>query len=418
MSLQALREKRANFIAKMRGVLDAAASDSRDLNEAEAKSYDEMKASADGLKSQIDRLEGLEKIEAELEQPVAAVASRNIPRARGPEAKREFESLGEFLAAARFNPNDQRLSWQDGSNIRGEQRMDDGASGGFAVPVQFRSELLKVDPMAAAMRPRATVIPAGTPPDGEISMPALDQSNARNIYGGVTVSWIGEGGTKPETTTYIQEVKLKPNEVAAQITVTDKLLRNWQAASPLISNQLRMAIAAAEDVAFLTGDGVAKPLGVLKSTAATVIARANANLIDYTDVLKMEEVLFGNEADVFWVCTKKARTQLRQLKNVAGYYIWQEDARSGVPPTLLGHPVVVSDRVPSLGSKGDLMLIDPSKYLIKDGSGPFVAASEHVLFTQNKTVIKAFWNVDGQSWLKSPIKTENGELQSPFVILQ
>ena len=63
------------------------------------------------------------------------------------------------------------------------------------------------------------------------------------------------------------------------------------------------------------------------------------------------------------------------------------------------------------------MLIDFSHYLIKDGSGIFVSASEHALFTQNKTIIKAFWNVDGQPWLNGPIKGEDGEQYSPFVAL-
>lgn len=70
-----------------------------------------------------------------------------------------------------------------------------------------------------------------------------------------------------------------------------------------------------------------------------------------------------------------------------------------------------------LGQPGDVWLADLKHYLIKDGSGPFVAASEHVYFMQNKTVIKAFWNVDGAPWLTQPIQLENGYQASPFVKL-
>ena len=58
-------------------------------------------------------------------------------------------------------------------------------------------------------------------------------------------------------------------------------------------------------------------------------------------------------------------------------------------------------------------------YLIKDGSGPFVSASEHVYFTSNKTVIKIFTNVDGKSWLNEPIPLEGSTANtvSPFVVL-
>jgi len=66
-----------------------------------------------------------------------------------------------------------------------------------------------------------------------------------------------------------------------------------------------------------------------------------------------------------------------------------------------------------------LILADLSYYLIKDGSGPFVAASPHVYFTTNKTVIKIFWNVDGQSWLNDPLGLEGSVANtvSPFVVL-
>jgi HK97 family phage major capsid protein len=74
-----------------------------------------------------------------------------------------------------------------------------------------------------------------------------------------------------------------------------------------------------------------------------------------------------------------------------------------------------NNRSVGLGSKGDIVLADWFYYVIKDGSGPFVAASEHVLFRQNKTVVKIFWNVDGAPWLTAPIKEENGYEVSPFV---
>lgn len=366
-----------------------------------------------------ERLLETEAAETHLAASAGAAASRARPT-RGPEAKKEFESIGEFLNAARFTPDDQRLVFQpkhDDGSLSAEQRMDDGASGGFAIPVQFRSELLQVNPMAAIMRPRATVIPAGTPPDAEVVIPALDQSAATNMYGGIAIEWVGEGGLKPDTSAKVRQVSLVPSECAGTITATDKLLRNWQGSGEMFGSLLRQATVAAEDVAFLTGNGVSKPLGVLNSPCAINVARQTAGQITYSDIVAMDETLFGDNPSVFWVCTKRARTWLRQLKNPAGYFIWQEDATRPSPTTLLSHPVLLSDRLPTIGNRGDIMLIDGSKYLIKDGSGPFVAFSEHVYFTQNKTVIKVFWNVDGQPWMKAPIKTENGELQSPFVVL-
>lgn len=416
MTLKALREKRAQLVADMRGVLNAAESENRDLNDDERKDYAAKETELNVLNERISRMENLEANEEHLEAARPAAAARSTRPVRGPEASREFESIGEFLHAVRFNPNDQRLEFVE-HDVHGEQRMDDGASGGFMVPTQFRSELLRVDPSMQIMRPAATVIPAGSPPDSSITMPALDQSSATNMYGGVQVSWIGEGATKPDTSAKLREITLTPQEVAASTVITDKLLRNWQAAGALLSSLLRGAISAAEDTAFLQGDGVAKPLGVLASSALGTINRGTANKISYDDLVSMSEILFLNGSQAFWVTTQRGVGQLMRLEDTEGHLIWQPSAREGEPATLLGRPVRVSDRIPTLGSKGDIMLIAGSNYLIKDGSGPFVASSEHVLFQQNKTMIKAFWNVDGQPWLKGPIKRENGELQYPFVAL-
>jgi HK97 family phage major capsid protein len=94
------------------------------------------------------------------------------------------------------------------------------------------------------------------------------------------------------------------------------------------------------------------------------------------------------------------------------------EIRAGTPPPLLGMPLLISGKTPPLGSRGDLMLLDLSYYLVAQGYGPAVQASEHPRFTRNQTIIKAFQAVDGAGWLRAPYTLENGvDVCSPFVIL-
>ena len=420
MSLQALRASREKKVAEMRQLVNTAEAENRDMNEEEAGKFDAMSADVTNLDAQIARLESLEGMEATLDEPadsrVAGV--RGHPGRAAAAAPKEFESLGEFIHAVRFRQNDPRLAdLYAEPQAADDMQLGEGASGGFMVPTQQRDELLQVSPSQAIVRPRANVIPAGSPPDAEITMPALDQSSDQNMYGGVEVRWIEEGGEKQKTDAKLRNIKLKPHEVAAHVVITDKLLRNWQASGTFISGLLRRAIIAAEDRAFLSGDGVGKPLGATKADACLAVNRTTASDVTYDDLLAMDEKLIVSAMNSVWVVSKRAKTRLRKMQDPEGHYIWQESAVPGEPATLLGYPVVVSDRVAALGAKGDVMLIDFSHYLIKDGSGIFVSASEHALFTQNKTIIKAFWNVDGQPWLNGPIKGEDGEQYSPFVAL-
>lgn len=426
--LAGLRARRVDLVDKMQAIIDTAEGEDRDLTAEEAEEFDTLKAEKDSLTVRIDRAADLAATTADLDAIVPAASRRaGIERAGGPEASKEFENFGDFLSAVRFNPNDQRLAYTDNpaaidpatGELRAEFRMDNGPSGGFMIPTQLRNTIMRVDPQDALVRPRAEVIPAGDPPDSSVTMGALDQggANPANMFGGMTMQWIGEGDEKPETDAKLREITLTPHEIAGTAVITDKMLRNWQASRTFIESLMRGAVNAAEDYAFLRGTGTAQPLGVVNAGATRWINRATANHVAYADLVAMVARLLmrGNTQSAVWSIPQAAMVDITTMVDPEGHYIWQPNAREGMAGTLLGFPVRWNNRAPALGAKGDIVLADWSYYLVKDGSGPYVAMSEHVLFRQNKTVFKIFWNVDGSPWLTSPIKEENGYEVSPFV---
>lgn len=419
-NLEELRETRKSRMQEIEALLEK---DPESFDEEAETKFDELHAEVERIDAQLERGAKAEALAAKAREPEPAVGERAVVSAlgesthphRGPEAKTSFESLGEFMSAVRFNPDDQRLHFQ------AAQRMKDGSQGGFAVPEQFSDQILEVGPQDAIVRPRAAVIEAGDPPDAAINIPALDQTGAQphNRYGGVEVRWTGEGGTKHESEAKLRMVKLQPQEVAGLIYVTDQLLRNWASADTFLRRQLGGALRRAEDRAFWRGDGVAKPKGVIEADAAYKVTRDTGNTIKYVDLVNMEERLLDMD-DAVWVCTPAGLSQLRQLQDPAGRYIWtgaDTAARDGQAGILLGRPVIKNERSPALGSLGDIALVSLQHYLVKDGSGPFVAMSEHVKFADNQTAVKIFKLVDGQPWLTETFKLENSFEASPFVLL-
>jgi HK97 family phage major capsid protein len=418
-----LRARLGAIATEMKALNEKMSAEGYEANADDDAAWAKLSAESKTVKGQLDRAIEVENLEAEANTVVPA-AARGQTTVPGPQPSTEFESFGEFMHAVRFRPNDQRLAsaWHE-FEPRGEQRMDTGSLGGFAVPQQFSSTLMRVDPQGALVRPRATVLPAGSPPDAGITLPALDQTGATpgNVYGGVTVNKVSEGGAKPETGFALREIKLEPHEIAGHMTATDKLLRNWSAASSLIEQLFREAVTAFEDTQFLLGNGVGGPLGVVNSGAAYAVNRGTANEFDYADLTNMLARILLNGGVPVWSISQSVMPQLLTMRNESpgdGSLIWQPNARDSMNNQLLmGYPIFWNQRGPALGAKADVGLYDFSKYLIKDGSGPFVAASEHVKFTENKTVFKIFWNVDGQPWLTEPFKQENGYQVSPFVVL-
>jgi HK97 family phage major capsid protein len=435
--IQVLREKRAKIVGDMRVLLTVAETEGRELSAEELAQYDGFTADVKKLDASIERELQLEQMEASSAQALPAVAAGigngQAPpagpiRAPGDPAAREFETFGEFMHSVAFRPSDQRLAnLHHEFDTRGEQRMDTGSAGGFAVPEQFRATLMAVEGQESVIRPRATVIPAGTPPDAAITMPALDQTGdvPDNVYGGIMVDKTAEGGDKPESNFTLRQVTLEPQEFAGYLEATDKLLRNWAAASTIIESLFRRAMMAKEDHEFLQGNGIGGPLGILNAGATYTVARTTASTVVYDDIVAMLSRLLMRGGSPIWMASQSIMPKLLTMRNLigdspesaGGELIFQPSARDGVPDTLLGRPIVWHERSPQLGTAGDLALADLSYYLIKDGSGPFVAASEHVKFRQNKTAFKIFWNVDGQPWLTAPFKQEGGYEVSPFVAL-
>lgn len=395
-------------IEELKRQLAAKKEEARALHGTENRS-DEQNTKLDSLLTEIENR--AKEIDTE-ERAQKLLMQQNQQRGQGNADDRAegFASFGEFVQTLRFRPNDDRFV-----ETRG-QSMGVGSEGGVLVPTKFRDQILMIDPQGAIVRPRATVIPPDDAhPDAGITMPALNQVGY-GMYGGVQVDWIGEGGDKPETSAKFTDVNLLPKEAAGHIVVTDKLLRNSAAADSVLRTLLRGAKIAAEDDKFLNGNGQGAPLGILKAAATLTVNRATASKIGYVDVAGMyAKAKLGGS--LVWTASQSILLQLMNMTDGDGRLIWQPSAREGEPDRLLGRPILWNERSPQLGSRGDLVLTDYSYYMIQDGTPLAISASEHVYFKQNKTVIKAFWLVDGQPWLAGPITQEGGYQVSPFVAL-
>ena len=80
-------------------------------------------------------------------------------------------------------------------------------------------------------------------------------------------------------------------------------------------------------------------------------------------------------------------------------------------------------RAAALGTKGDLMLIDPTFYGILDhgdaaGGTLEIIASDQVSFLSNQVTLRVVRRTDGQPLIDQPITLGDGATQvSPFVVL-
>lgn len=389
----------------------------RELTDAEMAQVTALGQESDSLRAQGEALQAAEARETYFRTPVTEPIRPDVTSTETrtpPPPGSEFANFGEFVQAV-VEKRVKNLETRAMS-------MGDGTAGGILVPEQFTNTILKVNPESVIVRPRATVIPAGSPPDAKIGFPVRRQGSL-GAFGGMTFYWTAEGGAIAETSASLDEIELEPKECSAHIVVNNKLLRNAPAISGLIQEWFADTKAAFEDYTFLRGNGVGKPLGFLNSPGRKNIARAGASAIAYADILKMCASVDPSElAECFWVASISTMEQLMALKDTGNNNIFwggYGTPISGAMPSRLNNlELRWTGRTPTLGNAGDLMLVNPKYYLIKDGSGPYLGMDESVYRLTGRTVVYFFWNVDGQLWTREPLLLEDGTTTvSPVVVL-
>jgi HK97 family phage major capsid protein len=344
-----------------------------------------------------------------------------------------FENAGDYLKTvwhANGNPTaEQRERLQKIYNYQEKVPSE----GGFLVPEEYRAELLRISLETSVVRPRARVVPMGS---ATLRYPSIDTtSNASSVYGGIIGYWTEEGAELTESAASFGAVKLEAQKLTALAHVTNELIRDTGGAfNQFVNSSFPEAISWFEDVAFLTGNGVGQPLGALNAgnTALVAVAKETsqaADTVNWLNVTKMyARMLPSSLRNAVWIVSPDVFPQLANMtvnvknvagtENVGGSAVWLPDGTGAPTLTLLGRPVIISEKVSVVGDLGDINFVDLSMYLIGDSQRMIVDSSPHVKFTSDKTTYRVIERVDGRPWLQSAITPKNGGATlSPFVQL-
>jgi HK97 family phage major capsid protein len=279
---------------------------------------------------------------------------------------------------------------------------------------------------SSLIRSRATVIPMSSQ---TLAIPTVDDvtHSGGTVFGGIQVYWVDEAQQPTETSAKFAQVKLDAKKLMAYCTAPNELVADGPAFSAFIDQSLPQALAFEEDYRFIQGSGVGEPLGFVNCPAAVIAAGAShlgANTIGVEDLAGMfARMLPSSLMNAIWVADIGTFPQLAVMA-VQGAVanstpVWMNNGVIGAPPaTIYGRPVYFTEKVPALGTTGDICFVDPSFYLVGDRQAVSASASPHVAFNVDKTAYKIIERVDGRPWLNSALTPRNGgNTISPFVQL-
>jgi HK97 family phage major capsid protein len=300
-----------------------------------------------------------------------------------------------------------------------------GVAGGYIVPPEFYHQLLAIASEESTFRQFAFVQPMAS---ATLQFPYLDLTTVQSagvspFFGGVQAYWTAEAQTRTETEPQFKMMELKANELSGYSVCSNILMQD--AAFGLEKFLLTLfgrAVAWFEEYAFLQGNGVGKPLGILSAPCTIFTTRNTTGHFSFQDVSNMLAALLpASYTKARWYISPTVVQDLLQLKDGANRAMFLSiDQGVTKPPVwkLLNLPVTITEKLPVLGTKGDVLLVDPSLYVIGDRMQVEIAASEHVNFLKNQMTWRVVERVDGQPWLDKALTLADGSnTVSPFVVL-
>lgn len=303
------------------------------------------------------------------------------------------------------------------------------ADGGFLVPETMRSDLLQISLESSIIRPRAQVIPMSTL---RVPVPFIDdESHASSVLGGMVFYWTEESANLTETTGTFGRAVLDAKKLTGFSNVPNELLADAPAFAGFFNRVVPAGIAWYEDLAFLQGTGVGEPLGLVSCPASVSVAAESGQAtktIVWENIVKMYSRMLPQALkSAVWIANIDTFPELATMAlsvGTGGGPVWIGNYAGGTggadtpPLTILGRPVYFTEKLPTLGTTGDLCFVAPEFYLIGDRQMLQVMSSEHYRFQNDQTSFRLIERCDGRPWLSSALTPHSGSSNTLSAFVQ
>lgn len=342
-----LWEQTKSFLEEHRGENGLVASDA-------VEQYDRMAQEVKDLGAEIERLEQQAQVDAQLAAPTSRPVSGK-PMIMTEERAATKTGTKEYTEAF-WNMIRNRGNYGE---VHNALSVGEDSEGGFTVPDEFERKLVEALEGNNIFRGMATVIRTSS---GTRKIPIAEDAGE--------ASWIDEGEEIPESDTTFGQTMLSAYKLGTMIKISNELLNDsaFDLAS-YIARRFGVRMGNAEERAFITGDGVGKPLGLLDDAGAKVgVTAAKTTTISFDEVFQLYYALkapYRKKAE--FLCNEALVLQLMTIKDNNGNYIWKPGLDIGKPDTLLNRPLKTSAFMPEVAAGNKVMAFgDYSYYWIAD----------------------------------------------------
>lgn len=342
------------------------------LNQAFATFKDEHTKQLQEVKAgTADALQALkvDRINADIEKLQAAVDEANTKIAAGQMTGTAAGGLKDKEYSAAFQAHMKR------GDIQASLNKGTASEGGYLAPVEWdrtiSNRLLEISPLRAIC-----------------AVQSISTNGFSKLFAtrGTTSGWVGETAARPVTgTSTFASLTYNTGEIYANPSASQQMLDDAEInLEAWLAGEVETEFSYQEGLAFLTGDGVNKPTGLLTyitgaanaavhpyGAIATVKTGAAAaltsdGLIDLTASLPTE--IAGGAR---MIANRNTITAIRKLKDGQGNYLWQPSFVAGAPATVNGYGISEVAGMPDVAAGSKPIVFGDFKrgYLVVDRTG-------------------------------------------------
>ena len=245
--VEATAEEKADDLDIVKKAVEEVAGENAELKSAVEAAEAKAAELADELKAKADKLE---ELEAKASAPMINVKTIKDPSM---DSKAQFKTfLSEGVEGLKTKGSDLQISVD--------------AQGGYAVPEELRSEIIRLEREISPLRQVCSVASAST-------------SDVKQLVGiGAAASgWVGETDARAQTNTPdLAQRTAVFGEVYARPRVYQHMLEDaFYNVEAWLTQEVARQFAEAEGTAFLSGDGSNKPVGILNGLTLSANSAAN-----------------------------------------------------------------------------------------------------------------------------------------------
>ena len=306
------------------------------------------------------------------------------------------------------------------------------SDGGFLVAQEFIPQIIDKVYQTSVVAGMCSRQPVGPNFNG-VKIPAVNETSRvdGSRWGGILSYWMAEAGTITKSKPGMRQISLELQKLACLVYVTDELLQDSVGLTGYINKWFPLEMAFRVDDAVMNGDGAGKPLGMINAANPALVSIAKetnqaATTIVTANILKMWRRLWAaNRKNAVWFYNQDCEEQLATLSVPIGtagqlfpLFSWPgSPTNPSEQPRIMGRPAYAIEQCPTLGAAGDIVLCDPTEYLLIEKGGMNMASSIHVQFVTDETAFRWIWRINGQPMWNSALTPFKGSnTLSPYIV--